>query len=49
MISAMGSLLLATGFALCGVAAAAAAERRSELIHYNDGYWTGCLEGSGKP
>ena len=35
-ISAMGSLLLAAGFGLIGVAAAAAAERRSELVHYND-------------
>ena len=35
-MSAMGSLLLAAGFALCGVAAAAPSERRSELVRYDD-------------
>ena len=32
----MGFLLLAAGYALCSVTVAAAAERRSELVHYND-------------
>ena len=46
-ISAMGSLLLAAGFALCGVAVAAAAERRSELVHYNDVQIDVVIDGSG--
>ena len=46
-MSAMGSLLLAAGFALCGVAAAAAAERRSELVHYNDVQIDVVIDGSG--
>ena len=46
-ISAIGSLLLATGFALCGVAAAAATERRSELVHYNDVQIDVVIDGSG--
>ena len=44
-ISAMRSLVLAAGFALCGVAAAA--ERRSELIHYNDVQIDVVIDGSG--
>ncbi len=43
----MGSLLLAAGFALCGVALADAAERRSELIHYNDIQIDVVIDGSG--
>jgi len=46
-MSAIGSLLLAAGFALCGVAVAAAAERRSELIHYNDVQIDVVIDGSG--
>jgi pimeloyl-ACP methyl ester carboxylesterase len=46
-ISAMGALLLAAGFALCGVAVAAAAERRSELVHYNDVQIDVVIDGSG--
>ena len=46
-MSAMGSLLLAAGFALCGVAVAAAAERRSELVHYNDVQIDVVIDGSG--
>ena len=46
-ISAMGSLLLAAGFALCGVAVAAATERRSELVHYNDVQIDVVIDGSG--
>src|SRR5882672_3048626 len=43
----MGSLFLAAGFMLCGVAAAAAAERRSELVHYNDIQIDVVIDGSG--
>ena len=46
-MSAMGSLFLAAGFALCGVAVAAAAERRSELVHYNDVQIDVVIDGSG--
>jgi pimeloyl-ACP methyl ester carboxylesterase len=46
-ISAMGSLLLAAGFALCSVAAAAATERRSDLVHYNDVQIDVVIDGSG--
>lgn len=46
-ISAMGSFFLAAGFALCGVAVAAAAERRSELVHYNDVQIDVVIDGSG--
>ena len=46
-ISAMGTLLVAAGFALSGVAAAAAAERRSELVHYNDVQIDVVIDGSG--
>ena len=46
-ISAMGSLLLAAGFALCGVAAAAATERRSELVHHNDVQIDVVIDGNG--
>ena len=46
-MSTMGSLLLAAGFALCGVAAAAAAERRTELVHYNDVQIDVMIDGSG--
>ena len=46
-ISAMGCLLLAAGFALCGVAAATATERRSELVHYNDVQIDVVIDGSG--
>jgi pimeloyl-ACP methyl ester carboxylesterase len=46
-ISAMGSLLLAAGFALCGVAVAGAAERRSELVHYDDVQIDVVIDGSG--
>ena len=45
--SAIGSLLLAAGFALCGVAVAVAAERRSELVHYNDVQIDVVIDGSG--
>jgi pimeloyl-ACP methyl ester carboxylesterase len=41
----MGSLLLAAGFALCGVAAAT--ERQSELVHYNDVQIDVVIDGSG--
>src|SRR5882724_6256739 len=41
----MGSLLLAAGFALCGVAAAT--ERHSELVHYNDVQIDVVIEGDG--
>src|SRR3954447_11967786 len=43
----MGSLLLAAGFALCSAAAAAATERRSELVHYNDVQIEVVIDGSG--
>jgi pimeloyl-ACP methyl ester carboxylesterase len=43
----MGSLLLAAGFALCGVAVATAAERRSELVHYNDVQIDVVIDGNG--
>jgi pimeloyl-ACP methyl ester carboxylesterase len=46
-MSAMGSLLLAAGFALCGVTVAAAAERRSELVHYNDVQLDVVIDGNG--
>jgi pimeloyl-ACP methyl ester carboxylesterase len=46
-ISAMGSLLLAASFALCGVAVAAAAEHHSELVHYNDVQIDVVIDGSG--
>jgi pimeloyl-ACP methyl ester carboxylesterase len=46
-ISAMGSLLLAAGFALCGVAVAAATERRSELVRYNDVQIDVVIDGNG--
>ena len=44
-MSAMGSLLLAASFALCGVTVAA--ERRSELVHYNDVQIDVVIDGSG--
>jgi pimeloyl-ACP methyl ester carboxylesterase len=44
-MSAMGSLLLAAGFALCGVAVAS--ERRSELVRYNDVQIDVVIDGSG--
>jgi pimeloyl-ACP methyl ester carboxylesterase len=44
-MSAIGSLLLAAGFALCGVAAAT--ERQSELVHYNDVQIDVVIDGSG--
>ena len=44
-ISAIGSLLLAAGFTLCGVAAAA--ERRNELVHYKDVHIDVVIEGNG--
>jgi pimeloyl-ACP methyl ester carboxylesterase len=43
----MGSLLLAAGFALCGVVVAAATERRSELVHYNNVQIDVVIDGSG--
>ena len=46
-MSAMGSLLLAAGFALCGVAVAAATERRGELVHYNDVQIDVVIDGNG--
>jgi pimeloyl-ACP methyl ester carboxylesterase len=46
-MSAMGSLLLAAGFALYGVAIAAATERRGELVHYNDVQIDVVIDGSG--
>jgi pimeloyl-ACP methyl ester carboxylesterase len=46
-ISAMEPWLLAAGFALCGMAAAAAVERRSELVHYNDVQIDVVIDGSG--
>jgi pimeloyl-ACP methyl ester carboxylesterase len=46
-MSAMGSLLLAAGFTLCGVAVASATERRSELVHYNDVQIDVVIDGSG--
>lgn len=46
-ISATGSLLLAAGFTLCGVTATAAAERRSELVHYNDVQIEVVIDGNG--
>src|SRR4051794_8579780 len=46
-MSAMASLLLSAGFVLCGVAVAAAAERRSELVHYNDVQIDVLIDGSG--
>src|SRR5215212_2959304 len=46
-ISVMGSLFLAAGFALCGMAAAAAAERRSELVQYNDVQIDVVIDGNG--
>jgi pimeloyl-ACP methyl ester carboxylesterase len=46
-MSAMGSLLLAAGFALYGVTIAAATERRSELVHYNDVQIDVVIDGSG--
>src|SRR5262245_42540319 len=46
-MSAMGSLLLAAGFVLGGMAAATAAERRTELVRYNDVAIEVVLEGSG--
>ena len=46
-MSAMGSLLLAAGFALCGVAVASATERRSELVRYNDVQIDVVVDGSG--
>jgi pimeloyl-ACP methyl ester carboxylesterase len=45
--SAMWSLFVAAGFALCSVAAAAATERRSELVHYNDVQIDVVIDGSG--
>jgi pimeloyl-ACP methyl ester carboxylesterase len=45
-VSAMGSLLLAAGFALCSVAAAGA-ERRSELVHYGDVQIDVVIDGTG--
>ena len=46
-ISAMGSLLLAASFALCSAAAAAANERRNELVHYNDIQIDVVIDGNG--
>jgi pimeloyl-ACP methyl ester carboxylesterase len=46
-MSAIGSLLLAASFALCGVAVATAAERRSELVHYSDVQIDVVIDGSG--
>jgi len=45
-MSAIGSLLLAACFVLCG-ATVATAERRSELIHYNDVQIDVLIDGSG--
>jgi pimeloyl-ACP methyl ester carboxylesterase len=46
-ISALGPLLLAAGFVLGGVVMAAAAERRSELVHYNDIQIDVVIDGNG--
>lgn len=46
-MSAMGSLLLAAGFVLGGVAAATAMERRTELIRYNNIQIEVVFEGNG--
>ena len=46
-MSAIGSALLAAGLALCGVAAAVAAERRSETVRYNDVQIDVVVDGSG--
>ena len=46
-IPTMWSLFLAAGFALSGVAAAVAVERRSELVHYNDVQIDVVIDGSG--
>lgn len=46
-MSAIGSLLLAAGFAVGGVAAAIALERRTELVRYNDVQIEVVFEGSG--
>jgi pimeloyl-ACP methyl ester carboxylesterase len=46
-MSAMGSLLLAAGFVLGGVAAATATERRTEMVRYNDIQIEVVFEGSG--
>jgi pimeloyl-ACP methyl ester carboxylesterase len=45
-MSAIGSLLLA-GLTLCGLAVAAAAERRSELVRYNDVQIEVVIDGNG--
>jgi pimeloyl-ACP methyl ester carboxylesterase len=45
-MSAIGSLLLA-GLTLCGMAVAAAAERRTELVHYNDVQIEVAIDGNG--
>ena len=46
-ISTMGTLLLAAGFVLGSVIVAAAAERRSELVHYNDVQIDVVIDGNG--
>src|SRR5690242_17485142 len=46
-MSAIGSLLLATGLLLGGMAAATAMERRTEIVHYNDIQIEVLFEGNG--
>jgi hypothetical protein len=46
-ISTIGTLLLAAGFVLGGVVVAAAAERRSELVHYSDVQIDVVIDGNG--
>jgi pimeloyl-ACP methyl ester carboxylesterase len=46
-ISALGTLLLAAGFVIGGVVMAAAAERRTELVSYNDVQIEVVIDGNG--